>query len=167
MKFYAIFGDNRKLFMSRIGKLPIKIPDKVKVEINGNTITVVGKYGELQRKFSNLISIKVDNKLIKVSKKIDTRRTNEVYGLTRTLINNMVVGVSQKFEKILSLEGVGYRAQNNNNELLLNLGYSHPVNLEIPSGLEVLVEKNNLITCLLYTSPSPRDGATSRMPSSA
>ena len=147
MKFYAIFGKtkNRKFFMSRIGKLPITVPGTVQVEIEGNIIKVIGKYGKLQQQISNLICIEIENNLITISKKIDTRRANEVYGLTRTLINNMIIGVSQNFEKVLLLEGVGYRAQSIKNELLLNLGYSHPVNLEIPSGIEVIVEKNNII----------------------
>ena len=144
VKFSAIFG-KKKFFMSRIGKLPVHVPEKVQVEIEGNNITISGPYGKLERNISTLLDIKVDEKNIILIKKINNRRTNEIYGLTRTLVNNMVIGVSQKFEKVLLLEGVGYRAQTNNNQLILNLGYSHPVALEIPSGIEVLIEKNTLI----------------------
>ena len=131
--------------MSRIGKLPVYIPKKVKVVIEGNIITISGPYGQLAKNISNLINIKVEENVIILNKKINTRQTSQLYGLTRTLINNMVIGVSQKFEKVLLLEGVGYRAQINDTQLILNLGYSHPVNLEIPNGIEVLVEKNTLI----------------------
>ena len=121
------------------------IPGKVEVTVQENTITISGPYGKLERIISPLLSIKLEQKVIFIIKKTNNRKTNEIYGLTRTLINNMVIGVSQKFEKVLLLEGVGYRAQLNNNQLILNLGYSHPINLEIPTGIEVIIEKNTLI----------------------
>ena len=131
--------------MSRIGKLPVHVPENVEVITQENTITISGPYGKLNRTISPLLSLKRKEGFIIIVKKTSNRQTNEIYGLTRTLINNMVIGVSQKFEKVLLLEGVGYRAQINNNQLILNLGYSHPVNLEIPNGIEVMIEKNNLI----------------------
>ena len=131
--------------MSRIGKLPVYVPEKVEVIVQENTITISGPHGKLERTISTLLNIKIEEKAITLLKKTNNRQTNEIYGLTRTLINNMVIGVSQKFEKILLLEGVGYRAQINNDQLILNLGYSHSVNLEIPNGIEVIIEKNTLI----------------------
>ena len=131
--------------MSRIGKLPVYVPEKVEVSIRNNTITISGPYGKLQRTISPLLSIKIEEKAIILIKNTSNRQTNDIYGLTRTLINNMVIGVSQKFEKVLLLEGVGYRAQISDNQLILNLGYSHSVNLQIPTGIEVMIEKNTLI----------------------
>ena len=107
--------------MSRIGKLPVYISEKVKVTIQENNITISGPYGKLERTISTLLSLKIEEKAITLIKKANNRQTNEIYGLTRTLISNMVIGVSQKFEKVLLLEGVGYRAQINNNQLILNI----------------------------------------------
>ncbi len=113
--------------MGRIGKLPIKVPSNVQVEINEKIVQVSGPQGKLLRTISDLISIEIRDNTIYVTKNDDTRITNQLYGLTRTLINNMVIGVSQKFERRLELQGVGYRAQLSNNDLVLNLGYSQPV----------------------------------------
>lgn len=132
--------------MSRIGKLPIKVPSNVEVKVDQQVIHVSGPHGKLFRKISDLISIEVNSEDINVKKVNNTKIANELYGLTRTLINNMVVGVSEKFERVLKLEGVGYRAQVNGNNLVLNLGFSHPVNIVIPTGIEIKVEKNTLIT---------------------
>nr|YP_011007404.1 50S ribosomal protein L6 [Sporochnus bolleanus]WAM64833.1 50S ribosomal protein L6 [Sporochnus bolleanus] len=131
--------------MSRIGKLPIKVPSNVQVAVNKQSIHISGPHGELFREISNLISVKLSDNNIYVSKNNSTRTANQLYGLTRTLISNMVIGVSQKFERTLQLEGVGYRAQLKNNDLVLNLGYSHPVLISIPKGIEIKVEKNGEI----------------------
>lgn len=128
--------------MGRIGKLPIKIPSKVQVEIKENFIQVSGPHGKLFRTVSDLIGVEVQEDHIYVTKKDKTRLANQLYGLTRTLINNMVIGVSQKFERNLQLNGVGYRAQLKNNDLVLNLGYSHPIIIAIPKGIEIIIEKN-------------------------
>ena len=128
--------------MGRIGKLPIKVPSNVQVEINEKTIQVSGPQGKLLRTISELISVDIRDNTIYVTKNDNTRITNQLYGLTRTLINNMVIGVSQKFERRLELQGVGYRAQLSNNDLVLNLGYSHPILISIPVGIEIKVEKN-------------------------
>ena len=128
--------------MSRIGKLPIKVPSNVQVEVNEQIIHISGPHGKLFRKISDLISVELIDNAISVTKADNTRIANQLYGLTRTLINNMVVGVSQKFERILQLQGVGYRAQIKDKNLVLNLGYSHPVIIEIPLGIEIKVEKN-------------------------
>nr|YP_011006137.1 50S ribosomal protein L6 [Dictyotopsis propagulifera]WAM63141.1 50S ribosomal protein L6 [Dictyotopsis propagulifera] len=131
--------------MSRIGKLPITVPESVKVKINNQTVSIIGPHGELIKEISNLVSIKLSQNSIFVIKKINTRASNQVYGLTRTLINNMVIGVSEKFEKRLILEGVGYRAQVLKKDLVLNLGYSHTINLSIPLGIDVEIEKNGTL----------------------
>ena len=128
--------------MGRIGKLPIKVPSNVQVEINEKSVQVSGPQGKLLRTISDLISVEIRENTIYVTKNDDTRITNQLYGLTRTLINNMVIGVSQKFERRLELQGVGYRAQLDNNDLVLNLGYSHPIIISIPLGIEIKVEKN-------------------------
>lgn len=131
--------------MSRIGKLPIKIPDKVQVDITDQNIKVTGPYGNLNRQISNLLIIQQMDSFLYVKKKVSNRLANQLHGLTRTLVNNMIIGVSEKFEKRLFLEGVGYRAQIINNELILNLGYSHPVNFTIPNELEIQIEKTGIL----------------------
>ena len=131
--------------MSRIGKLPIQVPTNVQVEIQEEMINIIGPYGKLRRRISSLLSIELKNQGIFVTKKNNNRITNQLYGLTRTLINNMIIGVSEKFEKVLLLEGVGYRAQILSNELVLNLGYSHPIVIQIPPEIEIVIEKNIVI----------------------
>nr|YP_011005299.1 50S ribosomal protein L6 [Chorda asiatica]QWK43155.1 ribosomal protein L6 [Chorda asiatica]WAM62162.1 50S ribosomal protein L6 [Chorda asiatica] len=128
--------------MVRIGKLPIKVPSNVQVEVNENIIQISGPHGKLFRKISDLISVKLSDNIIYVKKNEDTRIANQLYGLSRTLINNMVIGVSQKFERTLQLQGVGYRAQLKDKHLVLNLGYSHPILILIPVGIDIIVEKN-------------------------
>nr|YP_005090141.1 50S ribosomal protein L6 [Fucus vesiculosus]AVZ00661.1 50S ribosomal protein L6 [Fucus spiralis]CAX12527.1 50S ribosomal protein L6 [Fucus vesiculosus] len=132
--------------MSRIGKLPIKVPPNVQVEINKQTIHISGPHGKLFRKISDLILVERQKDFIIITKAGNTKIANQLYGLTRTLINNMIIGVSQKFERILQLQGVGYRAQITGNNLVLNLGYSHPISIEVPIGIEIKVEKNVVIT---------------------
>lgn len=128
--------------MSRIGKLVIGIPEKVEVKITNQRIEVSGPQGSLAREISNEISItKIENQ-IRLTPKDESRKARELHGLSRSLVNNMVLGVSTKFERHLEIKGVGYRAQVKNKELLLNLGYSHQVILSIPSSLEVKVEAN-------------------------
>ncbi|CAM9096226.1 unnamed protein product [Discosporangium mesarthrocarpum] len=131
--------------MSRIGKLAITVPTNVKINIDGQNITIKGPYGEIFRKISDLISIEYINDKIYVTKKINTRIASQLYGLTRTLINNMVIGVSEKFQLVLQLQGVGYRAQIKEKNLILNLGYSHPIIIIIPKDLEIKVENNTEI----------------------
>lgn len=131
--------------MSRIGKLPIKIPSNVEVEIKNQVIHVSGPHGKLFRKISDLILVELTNEKIHIKKIKNTKIANQLYGLTRTLINNMVIGVSKKFERILQLQGVGYRVQVKDKDLILNLGYSHPVIIPIPIGIEIKIEKNTII----------------------
>lgn len=131
--------------MSRIGKLPITIPESVDVKCNDSKITVKGKFGTLETIIPNGLTILQDAGELKVSLKEETKKVRALHGLYRTLINNMVVGVSEQFELTLTLKGVGYRAAVQGKEIVLNLGYSHPVNIEIPESVSVSVEKNTTI----------------------
>ena len=136
--------------MSRIGKLPISIPDNVDVNYSNSKITVKGKFGILETEIPDVISINQDNNQLQVVLKEQTRNLKSLHGLYRTLINNMVIGVSKQFDLTLELKGVGYRAVVQGKELVLNLGYSHQVKIEIPSDISVEVAQNttlNLKSC--------------------
>jgi len=131
--------------MSRIGKAPVLIPDKVDVKLEGNLVKVSGPLGNLKCEIRPEISIvKEDNKLI-LKPNNDDRKTGALHGLSRTLVNNMVIGVSQGFTKALEIQGVGYRAAKEGNILNLSLGYSHPVKIDPPAGIEILIEGNTKI----------------------
>jgi large subunit ribosomal protein L6 len=131
--------------MSRIGKLPINIPTTVTVTNNGKNLIVKGKFGTLQRTIPETIEVEnIDGKLI-VSLKNNTRTNKAFHGLYRTLINNMFIGVSEQFVITLMLQGVGYRASIEKNSLVLNLGFSHLVNIIIPDGITVEVIQNTTI----------------------
>ncbi|KAG7673020.1 hypothetical protein Ndes2437B_g01127 [Nannochloris sp. 'desiccata'] len=130
---------------SRIGKLPIVVPDKVQVTLDGNTLKVKGPKGELNRTFPELVTIEQEGNVLKVLRVNETRQANCLHGLSRSLLNSMVVGVSDGFTKTLSLIGVGYKAAVNGQNLTLNLGYSHPIEMPVPKGLEVKVEKNTTV----------------------
>ena len=131
--------------MSRIGKLPIPLPDNVDVNYNESEITVKGKFGTLQTKIPDIIVITEENKSLNVNLKSEVRSDRSLHGLYRTLINNMVIGVSEQFQLTLILKGVGYRAAVQANEIVLNLGYSHPVKIEIPKDISVEVSQNTTI----------------------
>jgi large subunit ribosomal protein L6 len=131
--------------MSRIGKLPIKVPTDVDVTCNGLDITVKGKFGTLQNKLPDVLAIENTDGTLVVSVKNQTRNSRALHGLYRTLINNMITGVSEQFQVTLNLQGVGYRAAVQGKNIVLNLGYSHPVEMEIPEGLSIEVVKNTTI----------------------
>ena len=131
--------------MSRIGKLPITLPDNVDVNYNESEITVKGKFGTLQTVLPETIQIDQEETSLKVSLKNETRNLRSLHGLYRTLINNMVIGVSEQFELTLILKGVGYRAAVQGKELVLNLGYSHPVKINIPNTISIEVVQNTTI----------------------
>lgn len=136
--------------MSRIGKLPISIPDNVDLNYNDSKVTIKGKFGTLEIEIPDTISITQDNNQLQVALKEQTRNLKSLHGLYRTLINNMVIGVSKQFDLTLELKGVGYRAVVQGKELVLNLGYSHQVKIEIPSDISVEVVQNttlNLKSC--------------------
>ena len=134
--------------MSRIGKMPVAIPSGVEVTIDGHTVTVKGGKGELTRTFQDIISIKVEDGNVIVERPNDSREAKSLHGLTRTLIHNMIVGVSEGYSKKLELVGVGYRAALKGSDLELQLGYSHPVivaapeniSFEVPSQTEIIVK---------------------------
>lgn len=131
--------------MSRIGKAPIAIPDKVKVTLSPPMISVEGPKGSLNMSFSDLVKVDVDEAVIKVTAVAEHRKSRAMHGLTRTLINNMVVGVTNGFTKSLEIQGVGYKAESDQQNLTLNVGYSNPVVMPIPEGISVDVEKNTTI----------------------
>jgi large subunit ribosomal protein L6 len=132
--------------MSRVGKKPIEIPAGVTVTLNNSTVTVKGPKGELTRSFNPDIEIKIEENLVTITRPSDVKEHRALHGTTRALIANMVEGVSKGFERKLELIGVGYRAQKQGNKLVLNVGYSHPVEIEPESGLEVEVPTNTKIT---------------------
>ena len=131
--------------MSRIGKLPITIPDNVEINYDGSEITVKGKFGTLQTTIPSPIKIDHGDNIVKVSVENNDRNNRSLHGLYRTLINNMVIGVSEQFQLTLVLKGVGYRAAVQGKEIVLNLGYSHPVNMTIPEDISVEVVQNTTI----------------------
>jgi len=131
--------------MSRIGKLPIKVPENVVITYNDPEIKVKGEFGELINTIPQSISITQEKDILIVGTKDQTRQTKALHGLYRSLIDNMVVGVSKQFKKTLILVGVGYRAAVQKDVLTLNLGLSHPVELEIPKSISVAVVKNTTI----------------------
>lgn len=130
--------------MSRIGKKPIPVPSGVKVTINGASVVVEGK-AKLSWELPELVKAEVVGNEIIVSRDDDSRRSSAMQGLTRSLINNMVVGVSQGFKKELAVIGVGYKVQVTGKKLVLNLGYSHAIEYDIPAGLTITVADGNKI----------------------
>lgn len=133
--------------MSRIGRMPIAIPAGVDVKLEaGNLITVKGPKGTLQRKLVDDMKIEIENSEIKVTRPNDLKRNKSLHGLTRTLIANMIEGVTKGYEKVLEINGVGYRAAKSGKKLTLTLGYSHPVEMTDPDGIETILEGQNKIT---------------------
>ena len=132
--------------MSRIGRMPIAIPAGVTVEVaENNKVTVKGPKGTLERVLPSEMTIKVEGASVVVERPNDLKKMKSYHGLTRTLINNMVLGVTEGFEKKLEINGVGYRASKSGKELNLALGYSHPVVMTDPEGIETTVEGQNII----------------------
>ena len=121
--------------MSRVGRLPVEVPQGVDVTIKGSHVRVKGPKGELQHTFPAAMSIKLEEGQVMVTRPSDERNHRSLHGMTRALINNMVVGVSQGFEKVLEVNGVGYRAELSGKNLVLNVGYSHPVEVTPPEGI--------------------------------
>ena len=126
--------------MSRIGRLPVEVPGSVEVKIKGTNVRIKGPKGELQHTFPASMDIEFKDNQIEVKRPSDERTHRALHGMTRALINNMVIGVSTGFEKILEINGVGYRAELNGKDLVLNVGYSHPVIIEPPQGIEFDVD---------------------------
>lgn len=131
--------------MSRIGKKPIEIPSNVTVTINGNEVSVKGPKGELKQTFNKDLEITQENGVLEVKRPNDEKKVRALHGLTRTLISNMVIGVTEGYKKELDIVGTGYRAAKNGKKLALTLGFSHPLELEDPEGIEVEVPGPNKI----------------------
>ena len=127
--------------MSRIGRLPVDIPSGVQVDVNGSNIRVKGPKGELQRVFSNLIGIKLENNQLNITRNSEDPAERALHGTTRAVLANMIHGVSKGFEVILEVEGVGYRAEMEGKKLALFVGYSHPVKMEPPTGVSFEVDQ--------------------------
>ncbi len=131
--------------MSRVGKVPVKLPQGVKVEIKGDLIKVEGPKGKLQHQVARGVSAKVESGAILVAADVNYPKSGALHGLTRTLISNMVHGVATGFTKELDIVGVGYRAAVKGNTLSMTLGYSHPVDYELPTGISAKVEGNTRV----------------------
>ena len=121
--------------MSRIGNKPITVPDSVEVKIDGQKVTVKGPKGTLERDVHENMKLELNGNVLTVSRPNDEPKNRSLHGLTRTLINNMIQGTVNGYERKLEINGVGYRAQKKGNNLVLNLGYSHPVEMEAPAGI--------------------------------
>lgn len=128
--------------MSRIGKRPITIPAKVQVTIDGTKVVVKGPKGELSRDLPVHVTVSQEGEALQVVRKDDSRTSRQMHGLSRTLVANMVEGVSQGFQRRLEIQGVGYRAQVQGRNLVLNMGFSHQVQIEPPDGIQFAVENN-------------------------
>ena len=132
--------------MSRIGNKVIVLPAGVEISNKDNVVTVKGPKGELTREFSKDIEIRVEGTEVTLHRPNDSKEMKTIHGTTRALLNNMVVGVTNGYEKVLEVNGVGYRASKSGNKLTLNLGYSHPVEMIDPEGVETVLEGQNKIT---------------------
>ena len=131
--------------MSRIGNKPITVPEGVEVTLNENVITVKAPKGTLVKELHKNINVALEGNVINVTRPNDEPFNRSLHGLTRTLINNMIVGVKDEFKRELEINGVGYRAQKQGNKLVMNLGYSHPVEMEAPEGITFDVPNQNQI----------------------
>ena len=131
--------------MSRIGNSPITVPADVEVKIDGQNISVKGPKGTLERQIHNNMKISLENGVITVTRPDDEPANRSLHGLTRTLINNMIHGVKEEYQRELQINGVGYRAQKQGTKLVMNLGYSHPVEMEAPAGITFDVPNPNTI----------------------
>jgi large subunit ribosomal protein L6 len=126
--------------VSRIGRLPVEVPQGVVVDIKGSYVRVKGPKGQLEHTFPAAMKISLKDGIVTVDRPSDERNHRALHGMTRALINNMVTGVSQGFEKVLEINGVGYRAEMNDKNLVINVGFSHPVEIEPPVGISFDVE---------------------------
>lgn len=132
--------------MSRVGKKPIPVPGKTKITYKDRVITVQGEKGTLTRTIHPHMDLEIDKDVIKVTMQQETKSNRALQGLTRSLVANMVTGVDKGFEKVLEINGIGYRASLSGNTIVLNLGFSHPINFELPDGIAAKVDKKNTVT---------------------
>ena len=126
--------------MSRIGKKPIEIPEKVAVDINAGAISVKGPKGELSWGYPDKMTVSLNDKVVSVTRSGDTKAERALHGLTRSIISNMVLGVSQGYQKVLEITGVGYKAQVAGDKIMFTLGYSHPIEFQLPAGIKAAVD---------------------------
>ncbi len=145
MKFFVTFGKTGA-DMSRIGKKPVQLPDKVQVALNGDVISVKGPKGSLERKVHPAVKINIDDGVITFDTDQNDKKKVALQGLFRSLVSNMVTGVTKGYEKKLVLSGIGYRAETKGQAIILNIGYSNPVEFKISDGIKVEVEKNTQVT---------------------
>ena len=131
--------------MSRVGKMPVAVPDAVDVRVDGSTVAVKGPKGELELRFDPDMQIELADGELVVRRPTDQARHRALHGLTRSLIANMVHGVTEGFRRSLEIQGVGYRAEKRGRNLVLNVGFSHPVEFQVPSGIEIELENPTLI----------------------
>lgn len=131
--------------MSRIGRLPVDVPQGVDVQIKGSHVRVKGPKGQLEHTFPASMSIKLEGGQVIVKRPSDDGKHRSLHGMTRALINNMVIGVTQGYQKTLEINGVGYRAELKGKNLIINVGYSHPVEVEPPEGIEFEVEDRSKV----------------------
>ena len=132
--------------MSRIGKQPIPVPAGVTITLDPGRVKVQGPKGTLAAAVSSLVDLKVEGSVLNVARREDTREARSVHGLTRKLVANMVVGVSEGFRRVLEINGVGYRAEAKGNTIQLALGYSHPIVFPLPQGVQAKVDKQTVVT---------------------
>ena len=131
--------------MSRVGKKPILIPDKTKVLYKDGIVTVEGQKGTLARSVHPLINLEIKDGVMNVIMKEESRVSRSLQGLTISLVSNMLTGVTEGFERVLEINGIGYRATLSGNHIVFNLGYSHPIDFDLPKGISASIEKNNII----------------------
>ena len=131
--------------MSRVGKKPISVPEKTTINYKDGTITVQGKNGKLTHTVHPDVDLKIEKDVIEVVMKTEDRKTRALQGMTRSLVSNMVTGVSEGYERVLEINGIGYRAEAKGKSILFNLGYSHPIDFPLPDGISATVEKNNVV----------------------
>lgn len=132
--------------MSRVGKAPITIPEKTKITYKDNIITVQGEKGTLTRSIHSAVDLKISDGMIGVNIVNDDRTSRALRGLMRSLVANMVTGVSKGFQRILEINGIGYRAMVSGKSIEFNLGYSHPIKFDLPEGITASIDKKNIIT---------------------
>jgi large subunit ribosomal protein L6 len=131
--------------MSRVGKKPIPVPDKTKIQYQNRVITVQGEKGTLTRELHPAVDLQIENNVIHVTMEKETRENQALQGLTRSLVANMVTGVSNGFERVLEINGIGYRAELKGTRIVFNLGYSQPIDFDLPEGVSANIEKNNVV----------------------
>jgi len=131
--------------MSRVGKKPIAVPEKTKLTYKDRVLTVQGQKGMLSRPIHPAVALQIADGNIQITPLKDDKNSRALQGLMRSLVNNMIIGVNAGFERVLEINGIGYRAEVKGNAILLNLGYSHPINFALPEGISATVDRNNVI----------------------